>query len=205
LRYAGVDPRRVIAFRTYDREDVIREVRNLCVRGYSVDAAHVRRRNRRLNLAAIEHFGNWKNALEATGIAPTRAKSRQRDKQKIIEAIQQRHKMGLSMKWCDACLDDRSSAQAAKHAFRSWRRALVAAGVIPEIPTTRSGFRWDKKRVISAIQELTRRKKPPTNKELAEEYSAIISAARRHFGTWKTALKHAGVVLKDSDGQNEEN
>ena len=39
----------------------------------------------------------------------------------------------LSLAWTDICLEDRAFATAAKHVFRSWRKALILAGFDPEL------------------------------------------------------------------------
>ncbi len=52
---------------------------------------------------------------------------------KIIEAIRQRQQAGLSLSWTTVCMENRALANAAKNSFRSWRLALVAAGLRSEV------------------------------------------------------------------------
>jgi hypothetical protein len=100
-------------------------------------AGHNRRRDPQLYDAARRHFGGWKRALRAAGIdlkkAGLRTQRRRLDKQAIIAALQERHREGRSLRCCDVWREDRGLATAAKHAFFSWWRALVAAGVAPDI------------------------------------------------------------------------
>ncbi len=136
LRYAGVGTRRLRGRRSYSRNRVTQAVRKLCITGYNLSAKRNMRRDSGLYRAAIHHFGTWRQALEAAGIdvrhAHLDSKPRQLDRKKILEALRQRHQTGLSMAWREACLENRALATAAKNAFRSWRRALVAAGIVSE-------------------------------------------------------------------------
>ena len=136
LNYAGINLRRVSTDHKCSEEEVLRTIRYLCCNGYNLTANHNIRRDRRLYEAARQHFGTWRRALCAAGInmqyvnLPTHP--RRFTQSKIIEAIQQRQQAGLSLSWTVVCMDNRALANAAKNSFRSWRLALVAAGLAPE-------------------------------------------------------------------------
>ena len=117
-------------------EEVLRAIRYLCCDGYNLTDYHMMRRDRRLYEAARRHFGTWRRAMIAAGInvqyVHLPATPRRFSKPQIIEALQQRQQAGLSLAWAAVCLDNRVLANAAKNGFRSWRLALVAAGLAPE-------------------------------------------------------------------------
>lgn len=136
LNYAGINLRRVITDHKYTEEDVLRTIRYLCCNGYNLTANHNIRRDRRLYEAARKHFGTWRRALCAAGInmqyVNLPVNPRRFTRPKIIEAIQQRQQAGLSLSWTTVCMENRALANAAKNSFRSWRLALVAAGLRSE-------------------------------------------------------------------------
>jgi hypothetical protein len=165
------------------------------------------RRDNGLYRAALHHFGTWRQALEAAGIdvrhAHLNAKPRQLDRKRILDALQQRHQAGLSLSWSEVCLENRAIATAAKNAFGCWRSALVAAGIQPEVHQTAFGNRWDKQRVIAEIQSRQRQEKPLTYRAVDRDDAALLRAARRYFGQWRTALEAADVVSEDRTEQIE--
>jgi len=208
LRYAGFDTRRIKTLHAYSREGVTKEIRRMCLSGYGLSAARNQRRDRRLYRAAIQHFGTWKAALQAAGIDPKHAhlasKPRQLDKQKILQALQQRHQAGQSLCWNEVCLENHAMATAAKHAFGGWCKALVAAGIEPEPRRVTSGRKWDKERVIAQIQERQRQGKPLTYSAVRRDHPGLTQAARRYFGRWRAALEAAGIVSEERVERNEE-
>ena len=198
LHYAGIDIRRLKAVHAYDRNGVTKAIRKLCVGGYSVKAGRIMQRNRQLYRAALEHFGTWTEALLAAGIDPTRlcqdSKPRQHDRQKIIDDLIRRHQSGQSLTWSDVCLENRPAATAAKHVFGSWRKALMAAGISPELYHASVGRKWNQQRVIAVIQERHRQKKPLTSSAVIRDYAGLFHAGRRYFGQWGKALEAAGIT-----------
>lgn len=138
LEYAGVRRRRASRRSQNDQRELLHELRKLCVRGGNLAAQRVRERNRKLYEAAKLQFGSWREALEAVGVnlanEPLSLQSRRHDKRQIIQDLQEQHAAGLSLSWAVACLENRSLATAAKHAFQSWRKALVAAGLVAANP-----------------------------------------------------------------------
>lgn len=136
LHYAGIDVHREAVQPKLSGEEVLQMIRERCRDGYNLTTDHVLRRDRRLYDAARRHFGTWRRAMIAAGVnvqnvhLPTRPG--RFSKPQIIAALQQRQQAGLSMAWSAMCLENRVLAHAAKNSFRSWRRAMVAAGLKPE-------------------------------------------------------------------------
>ena len=75
-----------------------------------------------LKAAATRLFGSWTNAKSAAGALSARERSRQR----IIQAIQDRYVKGEPV---ESLREDPKLALAAKRAFGSWGKALLAAGL----------------------------------------------------------------------------
>ena len=138
--------------------------------------------------------------MEAAGIncrnVQTDAKPQKHDKQKIIDTLRQRHNVGLTIKWTEVCLENRTFALAAKHTFGSWGKALVAAGIHANKSDLCKANKWDAQKVIAAIQERHRQSKSLKRKDVLREDPSFVKAVRKYFRLWRTALEAAGVVSK---------
>lgn len=201
LRYAGVGRRNLFADFASRRKLVLQRIRKLSCNGSCLSTDHVARRRPTLFKAARRYFGSWRQALIAAQIDPAQVdvptKPRRLDRDAIIDALKQRHATNLSMAWGDTCREDRALATAAKNCFSTWRRALRAAGLEPTRKVTPHAYRfWNKETVLAAIQQRRRDGKALTANRVREDDSALASAARRYFGSWRDALTAAGITAK---------
>ncbi len=80
---------------------------------------------------------------------------------------------------------------ASRRIFGSWRNAIIAAGIPPERVLTWE--RWSPAKILSKIRLISRRRRPLTSDEIERRYHNLVSAARRHFGSWSKAVMAAGV------------
>ena len=141
--------------------------------------------NPKLAAAAIRRFSRWTAALRAAGVPqkPQRTWSTPI----VLETIRALHRQGVLPErggYCDSALVAAAAAR-----FRSWHRALVAAGVrAPDEKPTRA-FRWTAERVIEAIQNRYVQGLP-----LVRGHDRhLASAAVRRFGSWRAAVVAAGI------------
>ena len=202
LRYAGLGARHLRGVQySHSREQVVGKLRKLCISGYSLLAKHNMHRDYKLYRAAMHYFGCWKDALEAAGIdyrnIRLKIKPRRHDKQKIIEKLRERHNAGLSVMWRDVCLENRVLALAAKQAFGSWSKAMVAAGIWAAGRSVIYNKRWDAQKVITQIQERHRQNRTLIRKVVCKDDPSLVYAAKRYFRQWHAALKAAGIVSED--------
>ena len=197
LQYAGVPMRHLCPKPQVSREQVIREILCMCRCAGSLHAGRIKRRHRQLYDSAKAHFGTWRLALQAAGInlrnALLSSKRRRLDKQKIGKEIQKRHQAGQSLRWNDVCMEDRNLAVAANHAFRSWRKAVLAAGIDAVAHSTAT--KWNQQRIIAAIQLRAQQGLPLNTAAVDRKDSPLSCAARRYFGSWRNAMQAAGLDL----------
>ena len=195
LQYAGVNERRLVVSDLSNPDLVLRKIRQLCLDGYELSASKNLQRDRELYNAARRHFGSWKNALRTAGmnLEQARPSSRPRNlnRDKIIETLRERHATGLSLSWTVVCLENRVFAVAAKQLFRSWRRALEAAGLASERNATGANRKWDRERILDAIRLRQREGKSMKCTYARKEQGGLVSAARRYFATWDEAVAAA--------------
>lgn len=79
----------------------------------------------------------------------------------------------------------------ARRIFGSWRVAVESAGLEPRREGLRQ--RWSRAEVIESIRRERRQGTDLSEKAMLHGKSAIVSAARRSFGTWGEALRVAGI------------
>lgn len=195
LRYAGINERAIFAADVVNTEPVLRQIRKLCLHGYGLSSRKNLQRNRELHKTAKRLFGSWKNALRAVGMnleqARPSSKPRNLSRDKIVEALRQRLSEGLSLTWSGVCLENRTLAVAAKNQFRSWTRALEAAGIPSTTRVAHGKRKWNRETVLEAIRVRQREGKSLQCSRVREEQSTLVSAARSFFPTWREAVEAA--------------
>lgn len=206
LHYAGISQRRVLTSKVRrtkakgrhspiesDSESraVLRKIRELCLTGYDLSANHNARRDRPLYDAAQRHFGSWEKALAAVGINLENAFPRgagRYDRDELLGYIRDRHESGKPLVWHLACFDNVALARAIKHIFGSWGKALAAASLASEQVPHSESRKWDRQRVLDAINCRHREGKSLQCSCVRKEQSGLVSAARRFFPTWGEAV-----------------
>ena len=196
LTYAGVNVRRTDPRKEYTGDRVLQEIRLLCSSGYDLSTTHNMRRDRRLYEAARQHFGTWRKTLVAAGVNLEHAfvrRPRKHDRKKLLETIKQRHESGETLVWTDVCLENRAFASAAKQAFGSWRKALIAAAIDPKVYHNHGRKEWDQHRVIACLRRRQQEGKSLKCADVGRQHRSLVNAANRYFGNWRNAILAAGI------------
>ena len=132
LEYAGVSSHNVGRCRDLTPERIKQRLRRLCTMGYALGAMVNRSRDHALYVAAVRHFGSWREALSSAGINManvTYRRPKNLDRNGMILWIQNRKATGQSLRFCDVCPENRDYAFAIRREFRSWANAIEAADV----------------------------------------------------------------------------
>lgn len=214
LQYAGICTRttrqtsksRGTGTKSYsDPESVLREIYSLCLNGYSLAPSRNSQRDRRLYDAARSHFGSWSAALIEAGVniehSQLRRKPRRLNRDDLIAELRQRQATGQSLVWHQVCVENRALASAIKHAFGSWKQALMLAEIIPVQAATAGRRKWDRQLILDAIRQRHREGKTLLYSRVRKEDSRIVSAARRYFGSWHGAVDAAGPWPEERSAQ----
>jgi hypothetical protein len=137
-------------------------------------------------------FGSWDTALRAAGY---RARWRGHTPDELIAALsREADRLGrppTQHEWATGS-PHRPNATSVARAFGSWAAGLRAAGLEP--PPTRS---WSDRELIEALRAWTARHgRPPLSSDWhhAAPDHPTAAVARRRFGSWRAALKAAGVA-----------
>ena len=133
LEYAGVNARALSHIdQKWTNHRVKQHLRRLCTTGYDLNAMTNRARNRPLYEAVLHHFGSWRGGLTASGINianVSRRRPKHLDRETMILWLKERQAAGQTLVWTDVCLENRDYAIAIRRTFRSWRKAIIAAGL----------------------------------------------------------------------------
>jgi len=111
-------------------------------------------------------------------------------RERIIRHLLEREAKGLPLTVGGQGVD-KLMYMASRRIFGSWRNAIQAAGIAPKRVLTWE--RWSPPRILVMIRHLSRRNRPLTTDQVELRYDNLVSAARRHFGSWAKAVLAAGV------------
>lgn len=109
----------------------------------------------------------------------------------IIREILRREAAGLPLNLGGEQPVGQALYQAGARVFGSWRNAVMAAGIPPR--RARASDDWRPSRILTTIRSLSRRRRALRPADLDRRYVHLVTAARRHFGSWAKAAVAAGV------------
>ncbi len=133
---AGIDYDAMRTYQRWDRERIVRRIRELHAAGCDLSWRSVSSEgDPPLAYAAIRPngFGSWRAAIAAAGLNYEElARYQYWDKERVLREIQERHRAGKPLSVSDVERDSAPLLWAARRRFRSWDEALVKAGINPD-------------------------------------------------------------------------
>lgn len=181
--------------RKWTREAIVLEIRSKYEIGHDLTYTVISEEDLALLRAACRLFGSWRGAIEAAGLdydSIRRYRTWNRDR--IVKRIQELHSKGEDLSWRHVSmnLDPQLAAAAAKSThFGSWRSAITAAGL--DYAEIRRYKTWDVETIKDKLRELHSQGVNLNAKSMEEYDITLITAARRHFNSWDSALSAAGL------------
>jgi hypothetical protein len=141
------------------------------------------------------HFGSWKDALSAAGLAPDEVyRYRSWDDASILSEIRRLKEEGadLSSKKMDETANPLIAT--ARRRFGNWGTAVERAGI--DYNAIRRRRRWTHELILQEIRQLHTAGSDLRSGEIRHQNPALFAAACkvRFFGSWTKALEAAGVV-----------
>jgi hypothetical protein len=190
LRAAGIDPEAVANRRKWTVDRILRTIHDLHRRGVALNYASAIAADYGAVQMAAKLLGSWDQALRTAGFDPGRIRRARRPwtREEIIDLIRVRAAAGLPITSYRVC--PKSVEVASRRVFGSWKAALSAAGVAnpsAEYPV------WTKITVVEGILRRQQAGEPLNCYDAAHQASRLYDAARRHFGSWRHALREAGI------------
>jgi hypothetical protein len=145
-----------------------------------------------LFVATIRHFRAWGAALRTAGIdSEVVSGKRTWTGDRVIQEIHRLAREGVTLNFRSIKRLDQGLVQAARKRLGSWDNALWAAGFDP-LTIRRIRRVWTKSEVVAAIRARAAAGAPLTQKGMNS--NSLPPAARRLFGSFRAALRKAGVL-----------
>ncbi len=116
----------------------------------------------------------------------------------VIRQILQRETAGQSLCEATVCGDNVRLLEQACELFGSWETALAYSGVSQSFSENQALSRL---KVISRLRYMCHRGYILTAKHNMQRDRAFFNTARRHFGTWRKALRAAGIRPENATGR----
>lgn len=176
----------------YPRPDeVIRHILSLQRDGVSVRSRWIRVADPALMAAAIRHFGRWGKALQAAGIdSEAISKRRKWTAERVVKTIHGLDRQGVALNYGSVLKVDAGILQAATKLFGSWDDALRSAGYDPD-RIRKQRRPWTRQQIVDLIRRRAAAGLPIASYNVVPLSAEV--ASRKLFGSWKGALRAAGV------------
>ncbi len=152
---------------------------------------NVKEENRSLLLAAINRYKSWGRALAKLGINYNREILVRWTPQKIIRIIHERQKKGLPVSAKKVNRENMGLARAASRAFGNWSKALLAAGIEPDLAG--EAIRWSREKIIRYLKERSRKNLGNRYTDVQKDNYRLAAVVYRYFKNWQAAIKAAGL------------
>lgn len=175
--------------RRWTKARVVREIRSRVRQERPIHAGAVQGRDG-LSTTAGRLFGSWRAAVEAAGFDYSKVAQRYCywSRREVVRRLRAEARAGRAMNHAAVQVRESSLHQAATRLFRSWDKALGAAGMNPDdIRLLRT---WTKADLIRRIQELAWRL--PAGR-IGTHDRRLPSMGQALFGSWSAALRAAGA------------
>lgn len=193
----GIPYEAVRRYQQWSKEIIVAKIQELHRQGVDLSfRAMMLSKYNSMVYAAIRpnHFGSWKSALEAAGLAAEEIyRYRSWDESSILEEIRRLNRAGadLSSKTMDETANPLIAT--ARRRFGNWGTAVEKAGI--DYSSIRRRRRWTRDEIISGIRELRGQGVKLQSGEVRRQAPALFAAAckPRFFGSWRKALEAAAV------------
>lgn len=190
LSAAGIDVSTIRRQRPeWTKEAIIRTIQSYVELGRPLNAEKVRPLS--LRASGYRLWGSWDGALRAAGLDPKLIRvKRAWTKIDVLQEIASRVSGGLPINSAAVQKDGGSLLIVARSIFGTWHEALRNAGFIPE-RVRRCSPRWTRSQIITAMREYE--DKGYTLSPSRVRPYGLRYGAKRLFGSWKGALRAAGL------------
>lgn len=189
---AGLSYQEVRRYNDWSKDVIVEKIKELYAQGVDLSfRAMMLSKYNSMVYAAIRpnHFGSWKNALQAAGL-PTDDIYRYRswDEESILEEIRRLNALGVDLS--SKAMDESSNPliATARRRFGNWGAAVEKAGI--DYSKIRRRKRWTPEMIIQGIRELDSQGIALNSREVKKANPSLFAAAckPRFFGGWSKAL-----------------
>ncbi|MFH1539838.1 MAG: hypothetical protein ABIH66_12870 [bacterium] len=170
-----------------DTSDVIRELREKTQGKHSLRIAG----DDELAEAVFEHFGGWRDALEAAGLHPKTRLVGYWNHAEVIKRLRQLNGRGESLNTLNLEHNHPRLWNAARRFFGTIEKSIEAAGY--RYSDIRKRDEWSEEKIVEEIRSLHDSKIDLSQVSVAEVNSKLLAAGQKFFGSWSRAVEGAGI------------
>ncbi len=178
-------------YRHWSRDAVIREVRNLQVRGEPLNSGYIARTYPGLAYAGRKYMDSWEAAVQAAGFDYSEIRIKNRwNRNRITAQIRELRQQGQPLNVSAAERLHGGLVGAAISYFGSWGKAIEAAGF--NYADVKLQKEWSKRVIVKEIRRMHEQGlELGRTIPVREKYRILHAAAVRYFGSWAEAMKAA--------------
>ena len=199
---SGVDYKDVRRYQNWSQDAIISRIRDLHTQGIDLSfRSMMLTPHNAMVYAAIrkKHFGSWKNALQAAGLAANEIyRYRSWSEETILSEIRSLHAQGIDLS--SKAMDEAQNPliATARRRFGNWENAVRQAGI--DYAAIRRRRRWTHEMILDGIRELKSQGIPLQSAEARKANPALFAAACKphFFGSWTRAIEEANEVSEAS-------
>jgi len=186
----------------WNKKKVTNRILLIYQEGGDISNTHLRKVNNSLLKAGINHFGNWRKAVESTGIVYDtilKCVPYKWNKSKVIEELRRVHNLGEELSDDNISKNRNALYNAGRKYFGNWKSAVEATGFdYTQIRHYQQQY-WSKEKIVKSILQLNKKGVDLNDNEIARTNGALrsIACSRRYFGSWRNAIEAAGFNYKD--------
>ncbi len=190
---SGISYQEVRKYQNWSKDLIVAKIQELYQQGVDLSfRSMMLSKYNSMVYAAIRpnHFGRWKDALSAAGLAPEEIyRYRSWDESTILEEIRRLKSVGADLS--SKTMDETSNPliATARRRFGNWGAAVEKAGI--DYSSVRRRRHWTKETIVEGIRELKERGVKLHSGEVRKAAPALFAAAckPRFFGSWSQALE----------------
>lgn len=182
------------SYKRWSREEALRAILELHDKGVPLNSGNIARHYPALAYAGRKYVGSWEAAVKAAGFDYEQIRRKSFwNRKRIVECIKQLQVAGEPLYVSAVERTHGGLVGAAATYFGSWRQAIKAAGL--DYSQIKRQREWSKARVTQEIRRVRREGLLlHSTIPVRQKYRVLHAAAVRYFGSWKAAVKAAGLV-----------
>lgn len=182
---------------SWNKEKITNRILLIYKEGGDISYSHLRKFNNSLVKAGINHFGNWRKAVESAGIVYDnilKCVPYKWNKQKVIEELNRLHELNEELNDTNISKNHNALYNAGRKYFGSWKSAIESAGFDYEkITHFRHNF-WSKEKITEKILQLYNEGVKLNDSDIARTNGDLRSIACKYFGSWRKAINSSGLT-----------
>ncbi len=180
----------------WDKEKIIIRITLIYKEGGDISDSHLKKFNNSLLKAGINHFGNWRNAVEASGIdynLVLKCVPYKWNKNNVIDEIKRLAAIGEELTDTNISKNHAKLYGGIMVNFSNLKSAVNCAGFDYNLISHFKQNYWSKEKIIEQIIQLHKELVQLNDSDIARTNGDLRSIAIKYFGSWRNAINSSGL------------